>query len=297
MHPLIYIIILNYNGWKDTLSCIQSILDQDYHNFKIVIVDNHSTDNSFFELTSFITKVDYDKIIIVKSGMNGGFSYGNNVGIRIALDDFECKFIWILNNDTIIKQTTLVHLLNHMTSSQKRIGILGSMLLYFNNPDTIQALGGVFNKWIGIGKHIGGYQNKELGKRRNLDLDYVVGASMFVSINFIKDVGLLSEDYFLYYEDVDWSIAAKNKGWLLDTCIDSEVLHKEGASIGSSSKGINKSLFSDIESMKSRLILTRKYYKYCLPTVYLGFLLVILNRISRKQFDRILPILKLLLSH
>ncbi len=110
---------------------------------------------------------------------------------------------------------------------------------------------------------------------------------MFVSREFIEDVGLMDERYFLYFEDLDWSERAKRKGYELKYCWKSKVYHKEGGSIGSSSKGEKKSKLADYYGIRNRIIFTKKFYPQYQWSVYLSLLGVILNRIKRKQFDRI----------
>ncbi|HIP33256.1 MAG TPA: hypothetical protein EYG89_00650 [Bacteroidia bacterium] len=119
---------------------------------------------------------------------------------------------------------------------------------------------------------------------------------MLVSKGFIKEVGLMCEDYFLYFEELDWAIRGKKKGYQLGYCWESKVYHKEGGSIGSSSKGEEKSEIADYYGLRNRIVFTKKFYPKYLLSVYLGFIMVIWNRIRRGHFKRILKILKLIRS-
>ena len=184
----VYIIVLNWNGWKDTIECLNSIIESDYSNYEIIICDNASSDNSILEIEKWRAKKKVE-VILLKNNSNLGFAGGNNVGIRYALGKGDFKYIWILNNDTVVKRNTLSALVRKM-ESDNTIGICGSKLMYYDNSDEVQALGGQYNKLLGISKHI--IREEDLCK-----LDYVVGASMLISKKFIEEIGLMN-DCLLY---------------------------------------------------------------------------------------------------
>jgi GT2 family glycosyltransferase len=106
----------------------------------------------------------------------------------------------------------------------------------------------------------------------------------------------MCEDYFLYFEEMDWAFRGKQKEWKLGYCWKSKVYHKEGGSIGSSSIGKRKSVLADFYGLKNKIIFTQRYFPYALPTVYLSFLAVAFNRIRRKQWNRIGMILGIIFS-
>lgn len=336
-HSKVYILILNWNGWKDTIECLESIFKSDYDNYQVIVCDNNSSNNSLDYIKKWadglyepeidddndlkdliypyikkpITYVEYNReqaengpfyeddnnpLVLIQTGANLGFAGGNNVGLRYALakDDFD--YVWLLNNDTVIKKDSLKNLVIE-ASKDRNIGMCGSTLLYYDKPHKVQALGGAtFNKWFAVPKHIGigkdfciSFDKKEIEKK----MDYVAGASMLVSKAFLKDVGLICEDYFLYFEEIDWATRAKGK-FRLAYAPDSIVYHKEGKTIGANSNKKNqKSYISDYYIIKNRLLFTYKYYKYFLPTVYGGLFISIFNRIRRKQINRIWMILRL----
>ncbi|MGK7371041.1 MAG: hypothetical protein ACNS64_12575, partial [Candidatus Halalkalibacterium sp. M3_1C_030] len=202
----------------------------------------------------------------------------------------------ILNNDTVVDKNALGSLVKKMKIDGS-IGICGSRLVYYHDRETIQALGGGrYNKWLGTTKHIGAnepastdFAEEEIERR----LDYIVGASMLVSKPFLEEVGLLSEDYFLYYEELDWAIRGKET-FRLGYADNSLVFHKEGASIKGNNVNLNsKSRLSDYYQIKNRLKFTWKFYPHFLPVVYLTVFYSILNRIKRKQWKRIPMIIKI----
>lgn len=340
-NPKVYIILLNYNGWQDTIECMESLLKLDYDNYQIVVVDNASPNDSMNHIIDWVkgnqqikeTKSDLsdlylpvlkkplkyvlytdkdikeknisnkDKknyLVFIQNNVNSGFAAGNNIGMKYALAKNDFEYIWILNNDTLVPTDSLGALADRaedLSSVEKSKCIIGSKLMYYDNPKIIQAVGGKYNKWFGVSKHIGGFQ-EDIGQYDNnsIEPEYIVGASMFVHKSFLEVVGMMSEEYFLYYEDIDWNLKAKSTGGKAVFCYKSKVFHKEGSSIGSSSKGKEKSKISDFYSLRSRIILTKKFFKIQIVTVYLGFIIVIINRLFRKQFDRVKMIFKIIFS-
>lgn len=338
--PLVYVVLVNYKNWYDTIECLNSLFHLSYANFKVIVVDNHSQDDSIEQIKNWPkskyslpkTEIlyqqnivssassqplvssqvinssklddavpDHHNLILVESDKNLGFAGGNNIGIKLALKN-KADYVWFLNNDTVVEHNTLCHLVNHSESENsliKKLGIIGSKLLYYHNPNNIQALLGRYRPITATTEHIG-LNNKDSLDSEIVSInqnDYIVGASMFVSAEFIKEVGFMSEEYFLYFEELDWVKRGQKYGYTIDVCKKSRVYHKEGASIGGSIKhNNNKSELSDIYSIRNRIIITRKYYTLYLPTVYFSLIFVIINRIKRRQFRRLPLIFKIVLE-
>lgn len=291
--PQVHIVILNWNGWRDTLECLESLQGLDYPNFEVVVVDNASRDGSEGKV-----REAFPAVKLIQSGANLGFAGGNNVGIRYALEQ-GADFIWLLNNDTVVEPDALTYLVERM-AEDTHIGMCGSTLVYYHDRSKIQALAGAtFNKWLGVSKHIGQNTSRyqmptpESVERR---LAYIVGASLLVSRRFVEEIGFLCEDYFLYYEEIDWVIRATDK-YTLAYAPKSVVYHKEGNSIGGDNTTLNqKSMTADYYSIRNRIVFTRKHFVYALPTVYLGLVFALVNRVKRNQWERVRMVLEVLLS-
>lgn len=161
-------------------------------------------------------------------------------------------------------------------------------MYYYEQKDIIQAVGGKVNKFFGTTSHI---TNKHVNK-----IDYVVGASCLISSEVLNTVGLLDEDYFLYYEDVDYSYKVKNKGYKLGFCFDSIVYHKIGASTGADKIARNRKDDIDILILKSRIKFYHRFINGFLG-LYIGFVIVIVLRLLRGKFKVIKPIIKLLINN
>lgn len=290
-----YIILLNHNGSSDTCECILSLQKMNATDFKIIVVDNSSNPDEFTKLIQFVKsqqipfasfhqnedeEIYNEQIILIKAKKNKGFAHGNNIALQFGLKQKNVANFWILNNDTTVDPEALNEL--RVYHSQHPKTILGSKLLYFYNNETIQAVGGSFNKTFYISEHVGEGKNRDILKKDLPIIDYPHGASMFVSRLFVEEVGLLNEDFFLYYEELDWVYRAKSKGYKPDWCEKSIVYHKEGSTIGSSYKK-KKSIFSETQLFISRKKFIKKYYSLSFK-FYFSSLLLIVNRLRKGQF-------------
>jgi GT2 family glycosyltransferase len=258
------IVILNWNGWQDTIECLQSLCQLDSDHFAVIVVDNASTNDSRERITAWMQeseKFDFNGIVeqaqievtqlnlshqtcvYIQSAINGGFSYGNNLGIRLALQQ-GYDYVWLLNNDTVVDTNALNALLARIRA-QQNIGMCGSVLRFYDDKEIVQAVGGVnFNFLKASGTQLGQglhYSDSEIIKLAKAEPTYIAGASLLVSSQFLKDVGLMEESYFLYFEEIDWAVRAKPR-WQTAIALDSVVYHKEGASIGTDSRAERSAL-------------------------------------------------------
>lgn len=309
------IILLNYNGWQDTIECINSLQLLEGQRYSTFIVDNASTDDSYENIKKYVQEnylsLGYKElsiidnppsfqknetqgnfIFLIKSESNGGFAAGNNIGLKIALHLGSFDYFWLLNTDTVITPKTMAPMIKAFKSNQS-IGVVGSVLVYMNT-DTIQAVGGVkFHYLLGRGDQLGnGAVLSDAIKYADFtdDLDYIAGASMMVNSSFIKDVGLMTEEYFLYFEELDWFFKAKKKGYSLAVALESVVYHKEGASIGTSSVQ-QKSLLAEYYLTRNLLLCYRNLLPIYLPFALARNLINAIRLIGRNDKKRIYVIL------
>lgn len=306
----VYIVILNYNGSEDTIECLESIIKLNYFNYQVLIIDNSETELPYQKIvkwaflkqikcdqtneSEFDLKAHQNQFVFVKTQKNKGFAAGNNIALNAILKMQEVdSYIWLLNNDTSVEKESLEAQISYLEKPENRkIGILGSKLIYYYRQDKIQAIGGKFNKRFYISTHLGEGESVDKVKSEFREIDYVIGASMMVPYIFLKEAGILCEDYFLYYEELEWAYKAKKTGWTLDWCSDSIIFHKEGASIGSSYDPKFKSFFSETNVFKSRKIFVKKHFKLGLR-FYFSSLLLILNRVRKGKFRLGLELLKI----
>ena len=179
-----------------------------------------------------------NEIVFIHASANRGFAAGNNVGIRYALSHGKCDYVWILNNDTVVRPDALDHLLERMEKDPS-IGICGPTLCYMRHRDVIQArAGSTFSAWTGRASQIGmGSKISDPFDRQKIEgmLRFVSGAAMLVRRDFIETVGLMEEGYFLYYEELDWAQRGRDKYKL--GVSEAIVYHEVGGSIGTSDFG------------------------------------------------------------
>lgn len=275
--PWISIVVLNYKNWGDTIECLESLLRLDYPHFEIIVCDNDSRDGSVENIMAWalgnispvawhtcvtarrapvfkpvvahrlvpVTQVGLPRaqedarLFVLPTGRNGGFSAGNNVGIRFAMARADVGFIWLLNNDTVVAPDALSVMVAKLEQDAS-IGICGAKLLNYEQPCAVQALGGArYVRWQAraralLPQDFPGLTGKNLVAAVESEMGYAIGASMLVPRRFIETVGELSESYFLYFEEIDWIRRAKGH-FRLAYCPEAVVYHRLGASTGKAS--------------------------------------------------------------
>jgi len=216
--------------------------------------------------------------------------------MELARADDGMEYIWLLNNDTVITKDTLLELVKKANSAPD-CGMIGSTVCYYDNPRRVQALGGArYFPLIGLSMHIGrffGRWRKVSELKIERQLDYILGATIFVRRELVEQIGPMCEDYFLYYEELDWALRAKTL-FRLGYARDSLVFHKAGSSIGSSNKSSSRSLISDTYLLKNRLEITSRFYPRNLLFVRAFLLAEAVIRILTGKKEHLPMILRLL---
>lgn len=297
----VYVVVLNYRGANDTIECLLSLERSRYRAFEAYVVDNASGDGSPARIQEGVAGRLTYPVHFVEAAKNGGFAAGNNIGLRSAMACGDGRYVWLLNNDTVVDPSALSALVEAAEADRlagRRIGQYGAKLLYYYEPGVIQAVGGAYNRWLGITREIGNLE-RDAGQYDDCSVprDFINGPSIFARADFIHDVGLLREEYFLYFEEHDWAERGRQFGWGLRVVPACVVHHKAGVSIGAPGGDVaNKSVLSDFCSVRSKLLFTARFFPWCLPTVYVGLLGVIWRRIRRSQWNRIPFIIMLMLT-
>ncbi len=228
-------------------------------------------------------------LVLIQTGGNLGFGAGANVGLRYVLAVGDFDYAWLLNNDTVIEPNALEALVARM-NVDSAAGQCGSTAMFYNQPERVQLLaGGDFNKWLCRTRILQRALSSDQEENRRLvetRLGFISGVSLLVRKSFLEQVGLLNEDYFLYYEEVDWSLRSQGR-FTLAYSPDSVVYHKGGVSSDGDWKSGNTSRLADRLYLENRLKVTRKFFPWALPVVYGTYLGAIVNRIRRGQWDRV----------
>ncbi len=225
MEPRVTAIVLNWNGRDDTLRCLTSLKHLDYSNLEIVVVDNGSDDDSVF-----VIQRAFPDIYIIETGVNLGYAGGNNVGIRWALAR-KTEYVLVLNNDTIVAPDFLKALCRNASILPKR-SVIGCAMLFDDRPDTIWMLGGVWDRSSGRFLYDGA--NRLLSEYVDIvrEVDYVVGCALAVPSSVLQEIGLLDEEYFLHYEEIDFCTRARKYGIRCFVGTNAKLWHKVAASFG-----------------------------------------------------------------
>lgn len=218
------IVLVNWNGWRDTAACLESCAGLHYAHVHTIVVDNGSTDDSVARL-----RERFPELHLLEMGANLGFAGGSNAGIHSALA-LGADYIWLLNNDTVVDPGALDALVEVMVEHPS-VGIAGSRILYLDRPDTLWFAGGFFSRPWGLATHRGADETDEGQYGSLADADFVTGCSLFARASAARVIGPLDERYFLYWEDVDWSVRARLAGLRVVYVPGSRVLHKLGASM------------------------------------------------------------------
>lgn len=296
------VVIVNWNGAQNTINCIRSLqaMEAEACELSIVVTDNGSTDGSYVDLTSFLLDSGYvalpcetpanlkqrikgaasytpaearfPTVTLIAATKNNGFAAGNNVAIELSSKFQAPDFFWFLNNDTVVDRNALSALL-HKMNFDPNLGICGSTLLYESDRRTVQAYGGALysmytgRAWApGAGLNYDPAVTDEWAEQR---VNYVAGAAMLVRASLFEEIGLMSEDYFLYNEEIDLALRASDR-FRLGVATKSIVYHRVGASIGTEGPSVAASRLAAFYQARSKLLFASRHTRRFYPLVWLA---------------------------
>jgi len=225
MAPLVYALTLSWNGQNDTLACFESLQKLDYPNKRLLLVDNGSTDG-----TPEAVANQFPTVELIRNETNLGFAAGMNVGLRHALSQ-KADYIIMVNNDTIIDPAALQKMIPLFGDD---VGMVAPKIYYAAEPDRIWSVGGLKNP---LTLEMAGDARGDIDREQwaeVLERDYFNGCALLLSSPFLEEVGLFDERFFMYYEDSDLSIRARQAGYRLLLSPHSHVWHKVATTSGGS---------------------------------------------------------------
>lgn len=251
------IITINYNGLKETCALIETIPFND--KMEVIVVDNASIHDEVSDI-----KKRFPFVTIIKSEKNLGFAGGNNLGIKAA----KGKYIFLINNDTIFKEFKVKPLIDRLESSDD-IGIVCPKIRFAWGNNPIQFAGYTPLSKITIRNQAIGFGEEDKGQYETAHpTPYAHGAAMLIKREAIKKIGLMPECYFLYYEELDWSMMFNKAGykiWYDPACT---IYHKESQSTGQNSP------LRTYYITRNRLLLIKRnrrgFYKYLAYSYLVG---------------------------
>lgn len=262
---MVTVILVNWNGWRDTILCLQSLFRSRDANYRVIVCDNGSTDGSIdhirawaaAELDAFVPPnhsarelcvppperpVSCDsfdaaanaasrdsardaKLMLVQTGANLGFAGGNNVGIRLAFEYLNSDYVWLLNNDTVVEPDAMNELVC-IADEDGGLALASSRIVWMSDPATVWFEGGVYNPFWATAAHV------SLAKFARSETPYLSGCSLLIGRRAWERIGHLDDRLFMYGEDIDYSIRARRAGLSLRVATKSRVLHAVGSSSG-----------------------------------------------------------------
>ena len=259
----IYVVVLNWNGWRDTAECVESVLPALVPGSGVLIVDNGSTGDDVERLTGRFA----DRAEFLETGENLGFAGGSNAGINHALGR-GADYVVLLNNDTVVDPAFLSELLA-AARANPRAGMLCSKVYFHDRPDTLWYAGASFFTALGWGR-MRGYNEVDRGRYDAVEeTERPTGCSLMVTRELCERVGLLDEEYFCYVEDTDWGMRARKAGIRILYVPGSRVWHKVSSSTGGHATAV--SLYYN---MRNTLLCLRKNSPLPFPLGSLRLLVV-----------------------
>ncbi len=255
---MISIITVNYNGFNDTCELIDTLpLNDD--SLEVIVIDNASEKNE-----ALLIEARYPNVKAIRSNTNLGFAGGNNLGINAATG----KYLFFINNDTIIKDFNINVLINRLESSNE-IGMVCPKIRFAWEDNPIQFAGYTKLSRITLRNKAIGFGEKDMGQHNTPHpTPYAHGAAMLVKREALEKVGKMPECYFLYYEEYDWSIMFRRAGYEIWYEPLFTIYHKESKSTGQNSP------LKTYYITRNRLLLARRnektYIKYIIYCYLIG---------------------------
>jgi GT2 family glycosyltransferase len=301
--PNVSIVILNWNGWEDTIECLESLFQVNYPNFDVIVVDNASENDSlekikdycsgklkvkssFFDYNSKNKPIHvfeyfeefenikvpfnnpnfkFNQLNLIKNNKNHGFPGGNNIGIKFAFKFFNPDYVLLLNNDTIVEENFLLELVKNR-ENRNEIGILGPKIYFYDEPNTIWSAGCKISWKLSRGIQIGCNEPDHGQYDEVKEVEYVSGSFFLIKSEVIRKIGLMDEKYFLYFEESDWTLRANQAGYKSLYVPTAKVWHKVSRSGGGISKPVGLYYIT-----RNRWIFMKKWAKksdYILFVIY-----------------------------
>lgn len=265
-------IMVNWNGKNFLRASLASVLSElNKHKGKLLLIDNNSSDGS----VDYVRE-QFSQVVISQNNENLGGAGGFSCGMKLALQSVQCEFIWLLDNDIVVEENALSHLVNWLIY-QENSGAAGSQICLYEKPKTIQEIGSFYSPWLGSLNQCYSGQERLPSNVKPWKVDYLAACSMLIRRKCLEQVGVF-EDFFIFYDDVEWGLRAKKLGWTLWAVPASVICHNFSAIKPTQS-------WREYYRKRNRLVVLSKYPpkqgRYSAALIYLWFLgkLILLNKI------------------
>jgi hypothetical protein len=259
--PSVFIIIVNWNGYNDTLECVESLYKINYKNYKVILIDNGSDTN---EVDNICKR--FPLSVVIRSKENLGFSGGNNLGIEYSIKS-GAEYVLLLNNDTVVEVDFLNNLVENIIKNDQ-VGIAVPKINFYSNRNIIWYAGGAISKLRGSG-FTTGFGEQDSKYFENKYVTFATGCCLLVRTDVIKKIGLMDEKYFLYLEDLDYCLRNILAGYKILFVAQSKIYHK--ASISTKRYNVLLPLYY---VTRNRFYFISKFYKK-----YFYFIFIVITAI------------------
>jgi GT2 family glycosyltransferase len=223
--PSVHAVVVNWNGRELLRACLATLLDSGYGRLSVMVVDNASTDGS----RALVTE-EFPGVRLVSNPENLGYAAAVNAGIEIVASEGG-DYALLLNNDTEIASDAVERLVE-VARGEPRAAFVGPMIYYHDRPDVIWSAGGIVGYWSGDIRHVG-IRERDRGQFDGVrEVDYLTGCALLAAVRPLEDIGLMDTRYFMYNEDTDWCVRARERGYLVLLAPGAKVWHKVSMSSG-----------------------------------------------------------------
>jgi GT2 family glycosyltransferase len=285
------VVIVAFNSAPVIAECLESVFASKDTDVAVVVVDNDSTDSTVQVIEDWasgrvplspredcpvqplgpvakpiryaVAETNDAPLVIVRSPVNGGFARGVNQGLEVLARRKDVNAFWVLNPDCVVPPGTAAAYL--AAAAEGPFSLLSCRTIYYEHPDRIQTDGGRVNPWTGVCTSVHARQSPDTPLPDARELDYVTGANMVASRAFLEAAGPMAEDYFLYYEEVDW--AAQRGSLPIRLVPGAVVYHHGGTVIGTGSSVRRASPFANYFNYRNRLLYARRHLRARTPIV------------------------------
>jgi hypothetical protein len=275
------IAIVTFQSAEIISGCLDSLLASKDTIAKVVVTDNASTDETCRVIKEWAARhvgaVSFASgevgrikrsdawLTLLISPVNGGFAYGTNRSLEVLYADPEMDLFWLVNPDCRIAADTAAKYIE--AGGDQHFSLMGGRTVFEEHRDTVQTDGGRVSRWTGVCESVNwGVPIATATFPAVRSLDFITGANCVASRRFIDEAGLMEEDYFLYYEEVDWAF---RRGELpLRVVPEATIWHFGGTSIGTGSVGRRPSPFSNYFNYRNRVRFLKRFNPVCLPIAF-----------------------------
>lgn len=250
----ITIALLNWNNANETLECLYSLQNVREPQFQVLVVDNGSSDDSLFQINTFKNRINDFDVIVAQNDKNLGFAGGCNVALNWAIKNNQ-DYVLLLNNDTTVKQNFLEELLKH-AEKHENVAFFVPSIFFQDRPSLVWFGGEAHLDWRKMHQSaISELHLKPLPQdAASRSIEFASGCAMFCRVKALQEIGGFDSDYFLYWEDVEFSLKARQYGWNIRWVPSAHIYHKVSAT--TKKQGVAARQYYDIRNF---LLLSSKY--------------------------------------